>query len=361
MGNIVIEGRKMSFEDIKAAQWPDQKPYYEASLRFCHKWINGKTGYELKTSGSTGIPKTILVQREQMILSAQATRRFFNLDAAPTLLCCLNTQMIAGKMMLIRAMEWDGTVHLIEPASQPLTSFLPGQNFDLVAMVPLQLESSFESDHSQMLLHQIKNLIIGGAPISSTLRKKASLLNGNIYQTYGMTETVSHIALANLKCHGPLVYQTLPGVSIRQTADLRLEIAAPMANEDWIITNDIVEILSPSSFIWKGRADFTINSGGLKIQPEEVEALISDAVHLRFPSARFFIGCKADAKLGQKAILILEGKEENKSQSGNFLAYLQEMLPKFKAPKELHFVESFVETASGKTNRSETLKKLWGS
>src|SRR5690606_24649036 len=96
MGNIVIEGNSISFEDIKVAQWPDQKPYFETSARFCHEWINGKRTFELKTSGSTGIPKTILVKREQMILSAQATRDFFNLDAAPTLLCCLNTEMIAG-------------------------------------------------------------------------------------------------------------------------------------------------------------------------------------------------------------------------------------------------------------------------
>src|SRR5690606_26353196 len=111
--------------------------------QFCQEWMDGKRIFQLKTSGSTGIPKTIVVQREQMILSAQATREFFGLDAAPTLLCCLNTEMIAGKMMLIRAMEWDGTIHLIEPTSQPLISFLPGQNFDLVAMVPLQLENSF--------------------------------------------------------------------------------------------------------------------------------------------------------------------------------------------------------------------------
>src|SRR5690606_18740842 len=132
-----------------------------------------------------------------------------------------------------------------------------------------------------------------------------TLFRSSVYQTYGMTETVSHIALANLKSPGPMVYQTLPGVSIRQADDKRLEIAAPMANNDWIITNDIVEILSPISFIWKGRADFTINSGGLKIQPEEVESLISDSIQLLFPSRRFFIGSKEDDQLGEKLILIL--------------------------------------------------------
>ncbi|MEX2594519.1 MAG: AMP-binding protein [Anditalea sp.] len=360
MGDIIIEDQKYSFKDIQSGNWPEQKSYFEASLLFCREWLNGKDTFELKTSGSTGIPKAIQVRRAQMVSSAKATGDFFEVQPHQHLLCCLNTAMIAGKMMLVRAMEWNSILHLVDPTSHPLMGFPSNQTFDFAAMVPLQLEACLESEKTKKLLNQIKNLIIGGAPVSPPLRKKASLLTMDLFQTYGMTETVSHIALANLKDSGQLTYQTLPGVRIRQTSDQRLQINTAMANEAWILTNDIVEIKSETSFIWKGRADFTINSGGLKIQPEEVEARIVETVHQFFPSLRFFVGSRPDAKLGQKLILILEGKEETQYKAENLLSILKDMLPKYQKPKEIHFMAPFVETASGKVNRLETVKKLLG-
>lgn len=360
MGCIIIDDWKISFGEIQSGKWPVLKPYFEESLLFCQEWLNGKETFQLKTSGSTGTPKILQVQRSQMMSSAKATGDFFQVKPRQNLLCCLHTSMIAGKMMLVRSMEWNSSLYLREPSSNPLLDFPLNQTFDFVALVPLQLEFCLQTTESKKLLDQIKNLIIGGAPIAPSLREKTFLLAGNVYQTYGMTETVSHIALADLKVSGQLVYHTLPGVKIRQTSDSRLEIAAPMTNHSWLLTNDVVQMVSNSRFIWKGRADFTINSGGIKIHPEEIEGQTIELINKLFPGRRFAIGGKPDSQLGQKVVLIIEGIGINPSQAENLLPLLKEILPQYTDPKEIHFLDSFAETVSGKVNRGETLKKLFG-
>ncbi len=360
MGCIIIDDWKISFEEIQLGRWQGLNPYLHDSLLFCQEWLNGKEIFHLKTSGSTGVPKTIQVQRSQMMSSAKATGDFFQVEPRQNLLCCLHTSMIAGKMMLVRSMEWNSSLYLREPSSNPLLDFPLNQTFDFVALVPLQLEFCLQTTESKKLLDQIKNLIIGGAPIAPSLRKKTFLLAGNVFQTYGMTETVSHIALADLKVPGQLVYHTLPGVKIRQTSDSKLEIAAPMTNQSWLLTHDVVQMVSNSSFIWKGRADFTINSGGIKIHPEEIEAQTSEVINKLFPGRRFTIGSKPDSKLGQKVVLIIEGMDTNQSQAENLLFLIKEILPPYQDPREIYFLDSFAETVSGKVNRGETLKKLFG-
>lgn len=355
MGKIFIDKQEFTFEQITAGQWPAQKPYMENSLAFCNEWLNGKKSFELKTSGSTGTPKSIAVSRSQMTSSAKATGDFFKIQPLAVMLCCLNTEMIAGKMMLVRAMEWDSHLHLVEPSSNPLMGFPKERSFDFATMVPIQLETCLQDEHSLSVLQQIKNLLLGGAPLSEKLRQKAVALPGNLYQTYGMTETVSHIALADIKSCGPLTYKTLPGVHIRQNSNLQLEIQAPMSNNTWIVTNDTVEIM-PEGFMWKGRADFVLNTGGIKVQPEEVEVRISELMHQRFPNQRYFIAGLPDEKLGEKIVLVIEGTKEAYEDQERTLRLLKDSLPPFHHPKNLLFVPQFAETASNKINRKETLK-----
>lgn len=356
MGKIIINQLELSFQEIQEGQWPELKPYFEASLLFCQEWLSEGEDFKLQTSGSTGAPKIIRISRAQMVSSAKATGKFFNLAPQASLLCCLNTAMIAGKMMLVRAMEWDSILYLVEPSSNPLMSFAADQSFDFAAMVPLQLENSLEQEHSSQLLHRIKNLIIGGAPISPAIREKTTQLAGSVYQTYGMTETVSHIALANLKAPGPLLYKILPEVRIRQSSGLGLEIIAPMSNEQWITTNDVVDIVNGSGFIWKGRSDFTINTGGVKVQPEEAEAMLSELMEDLFPRRRFFITSLPDAKLGQKVILIVEGERGKSTEEA--LNQIRTHLPRYHAPKAIYFVAQFKTTPSNKINRQATFKSL---
>src|SRR5690606_30365523 len=134
MGKIIINGQEFSFHQIQEGQWQEQRPYFHAALSFCYEWLNGKQDFELQSSGSTGVPKTIMVSRAQMSSSAKATGDFFGIRPEASLLCCLNTAMIAGKMMLVRAMEWDSRLYLAEPSSNPLLSFPADQRFDFTTI-----------------------------------------------------------------------------------------------------------------------------------------------------------------------------------------------------------------------------------
>src|SRR5690554_5845254 len=164
MGKIIINKQEFPFQQIRENKWPEQASYYQASLAFCNEWLNGKQSFELQSSGSTGTPKTIQVSRAQMSSSAKATGDFFGIGPEADLLCCLNTAMIAGKMMLVRAMEWDSQLYLVEPASNPLIGFATRQHFDFATMVPLQLETCLEDAHAREMLGNIRHLLIGGAP-----------------------------------------------------------------------------------------------------------------------------------------------------------------------------------------------------
>ena len=359
MGQLIIGNSTIPFGDIRSGKWPEQPAYFHASLLFCHAWLNGEENFELETSGSTGKPKTILVHRDQMTTSAKATRDFFGIKTGQNLLCCLNTSMIGGKMMLVRALEWNSEVHLVEPSSNPFLDFHSSEAFDFTALVPLQLEAAIENEATHRILNRVENIIVGGAPISSTLREKAARLVSSVYQTYGMTETVSHIALANLKASGPLVYKALPGVRLYQSHANRLGIVAPMANVPSFLTNDLVEMKGEDGFIWKGRADFTINTGGIKVQPEVIEQQIAAAIQRYFPGSRFFVSGKPNEKLGAMVVLIMEGVKGENKRSEDLLSELKESLPTHHNPREIHFTPSFFETPSGKINRKETMGRLF--
>ncbi|MDO6440282.1 AMP-binding protein [Cyclobacterium sp. 1_MG-2023] len=329
-------------------------PYKEA-FAFCKQWLNGKDSFVLQTSGSTGLPKKVTVSRVQLEESAKATKAFFGFNKGCKMLCCLDTEKVAGKMMLVRALEWEGELKVIPADSKPLKGF-ENEHFDFVALVPLQVENSLTSRNGTLVLNQIKNLIIGGAPITSRLREQLSRLSGRVFQTYGMTETLSHIALANLKNNGNLMYRTLPNVQVKVDDSNRLMILAPMAGNSWLQTNDIVKLESENAFTWKGRADHVVNSGGIKLHPEEIAAEIGGLMHLYFPHSMFFLTGIKDEKLGQALTLVIEGKEN--AEAGKLLLQkAKSLLPKFHNPKQILFFPQFKLTSSGKIDQLRTLAK----
>lgn len=352
MGKIIIQDQEFSFEQIKTGDWSVQDPYFHQALSFCKDWLNGINEFELATSGSTGKPKIIRVGRNQMEISAKATFDFFSLKKKPKLFCCLNVKMIAGKMMLVRAMEWDAVIYLVPPQANPMEKM--DKDFDFAAMVPLQVDSCIEDPDSLEKLLKIKTLIIGGAPVSNELLKKITDLPMNAYQTFGMTETVSHIALAKIE-REELIYRVLPGVTIGVEVDNRLWVEAPMAKEKRLQTNDVVELLSPSQFKWIGRADFTINSGGIKMQPEILESKIAETVYSIFGKQNFFLFGKDDSKLGQKPVLVIEYIKDEKKAS-DLLYKLRLVLDRYQVPKEILFNPHFTKTESGKINRVLSFK-----
>lgn len=328
--------------------------FAKEALQFCKEWISGKSTFTQQTSGSTGVPKEIQVSRAQMIASAKGTQDFFQTDENTRLLCCLDPRYIAGKMMLVRAMVWDCPIELIEPRSNPLSEV--NEVPDFVAMVPMQVEACLHDRYSLEKLKKIKHLIIGGAPISSGLKDQL-LKNGiQAYQTYGMTETVSHIALAKITA-GELTYRLLPGIEYGLDGRNALWIKSASSNNELVQTNDLVELVAQHSFRWLGRADFVINSGGVKLHPEILEAKAEAAVHSLYPQSAFFFFGQKDEKLGEKLCLLIEAKGDSENTSKLLIA-LKKVMGKYEVPKNIFTVSEFSRTPSGKINRLKTIDRL---
>lgn len=335
----------------------NQEGFHEfarSAFSFCKDWLNGEQTFTQSTSGSTGAPKQIRITRKQMEASAVGTGSFFKTDPDSKLLCCLNPAYIAGKMMLVRAMVWDCEIHLVEPSSNPLKDV--NGEFDFVAMVPLQVQACLEDEKSLEKLRTIKNLIIGGASLSSKL--KANLVEKRIHawQTFGMTETVSHIALAEIRSD-ELLYHVLPGVEIGQDFKEALWIKSEMSGPEPIQTNDLIELRSATSFVWKGRADFMVNSGGIKLFPELIEQKAEGVIEEIFPGVSFFFYGEKDEKLGDKLVLFLETAESS-SRVKILKERLSDVLGKYELPKKIYFSPKFARTESGKINRLKTFNSI---
>ena len=310
-------------------------------------WFSEDSFVEVKTSGSTGTPKIIQLQKKQMVNSALATGNYFKLPEKTSALLCMSANFIAGKMMLVRALTLGWDIDVVEAESNPLKN--TSKMYDFSAMVPLQLHNSLKD------IHKIKKLIVGGGVVSNELLNKIQKIETEVFATYGMTETITHIAVKKLNhCHSELVeesiYVSFPNVKLSIDERGCLLIDAPKVSDEIIVTNDLVEIISVNSFHWLGRFDSIINSGGIKLIPEQIEQKLSKIIEQRF----FVTGIK-DAILGEKLVLLIEGLETNLS-----LNKLKELstLSKFEVPKEVFYVEKFIETPTQKINRRKTVNLL---
>ena len=324
------------------------------AFTFCKDWLAGKDRFVQPTSGSTGTPKLQEITRQQLVASATATGAFFGVNSEFKLLCCLNPAYIAGKMMLVRALVWDCEITLVEPNADPLAS--QEEPFDLVAMVPLQVETSLSSHSSFEKLKAIQTVLIGGAQLSDSLQMALSKGGIAAWQTFGMTETVSHIALAPIGT-GELIYEALPGVEIGVSENQCLWIQSAMSGSEKIQTNDTIELRSKNTFVWLGRADFVVNSGGIKHFPDLLERRIAPLLEKTYPGCAYFLFGEKDSRLGEQLVLYVEGTgEENKRlalESG-----LEQILGKYEVPKKIYFKAAFAYTPTRKINRHTTAASL---
>ena len=300
---------------------------------FLLDWFDSKSYIEMQTSGTTGTPKTIVVPKQAMVDSALATGDFFDIIPGNKALQCLPVKYVAGKMMLVRALILGLDLEFVAPNSHPMKN--NEINFDFVAMVPLQAQNSLSE------LKKVKKMIVGGAAVSKTLEQQLLKLPTEVFETYGMTETITHIAARRL---GEKAFTVLPNVTISYDERNCLVIHAPRISPEVIITNDIVELINENQFIFLGRMDNIINSGGIKLIPEQIEEKLAGKI-----SQRFFIASKPDAELGEKVILVIEGDIQNFDET------LYEELDKYEKPKEILFISKFKETASGKILRKESM------
>ena len=317
---------------------------FEKSIgSFILMWLNSQDTIAVETSGSTGDSKKIAIGKQHMVNSAKATGNYFNQGEKSSALLCLSANYIAGKMMLVRAMVLGWELHIVAPAKEVLTEY--DNDYDFVAMVPYQLY------HAVPELKKVKKLIIGGGPVSRELTEMVRDIPTEIYATYGMTETISHIAAR--KINGPArtdIYDALPNVTL--TTDDRgcLVISAPGIDKEAIITNDIVALISPTQFRWLGRYDNVINSGGYKIYPESIEEKL--AAYIALP---FIIASEKDPQLGERVILIIESNQQEPLPNyADALASLEG----HERPKKIYAVTKFPFTETEKIKRGDVLRLL---
>lgn len=350
---FVINGRAVRLGE--QANATPQTEFERNLFSFWQEWHAGQLVFELQTSGSTGTPKKIHVHRSQMEASAQMTLTALNLNKNETALVCLDSRYIAGRMMLVRS--WVGGLNMVavEPSANPFET-LTSEEIDFVALVPYQVKTILNSPEKKWF-NQIKHVIVGGAPLDEVTKQLLQPFQAQFYETFGMTETLSHIALK--KINGPRrsdYFRILPGVRISQDERACLCIKAPHLPTE-IITNDVVEMRSLEEFIWLGRVDNVINSGGIKIFPEsterKIELIFSD---LRLTN-RYFIAGLPDEKWGQKVALVIEG-ELPKAITDTLEAELKKRLSKFEIPRSIEFIARFAETATGKVNRGLSVQNL---
>lgn len=343
----------MQIDNFQNLPFPTSE-YQRKVIDFCEKWMSGVMEFSLKTSGSTGEPKPIILTRTQMIASAKLTGKTFELKKGNNALVCLNVEYIAGIMMLVRGMELGLRLTIVEPSGNPLEK-LKGKIFDFFAFVPLQLQNLLNDSESVRILNKAKAIIVGGAAVGKILENNILLLNVPVYSTYGMTETVSHIAIRHLNgAKKNDNFQVLEGIKIGVDERNCLNIIADASNNELVQTNDMVEIINENEFKLIGRYDNIINSGGVKIQLEKIEKLIESDIHKLNPKRYFAYGI-ADEKLGQKLVLFIEGEEVGIDVRNKFSENLESILSKYELPKEIFYVRKFTETPTGKIDKRATV------
>jgi len=306
------------------------------SLRFIVEWASEQETIEVQTSGSTGEPTVWRARKSAMEASAQLTARYFNCYSGTNALLALPTSFIAGKMMLARAMTLGWRVSSVMPSGNPLAGIK--STFDFAAFTPMQMAAA--TDEQLDMLAEFGTVIIGGAPVSKTLRERLSMHCSNLYETYGMAETLSHIAVRKISKE-TIPFQTLEGIKISVDSESRLQILAPHIQPQTLQTQDVVTLESPTSFLFLGRYDRMINSGGIKLFAEAIEKKLEGVLQVPY-----LVGSLPDELLGQRLVLYIES--DSNFDQAVLKEELRNVLERYEMPKEIISVPVFERTTSGK-------------
>lgn len=357
--DISINGRSYSLEDIRTGIFERHlsSDFERDLLLFIKAWLLGQPAFRISTSGTTGEPKFISVEREKMVLSAHLTRQAFGLQPGDVALLCLSPKTIAGIMMAVRCLSIGMPMICTEPAGNPLRSLPPGFAPRFAAMVPLQLETILNEGY-EALLREVRALLLGGAPVNTGLERRVEELPFPVYHTFGMTETLTHVAYRPL--NGPdrsEVFSALPGYRIRNDRRGCLEISGSITDDEWVTTNDMAEILDEAHFRWLGRWDHIINSGGIKVNPEELERRVLPCLRsLNLPPVYIAAGLPDD-RLGEKICLVFESNRSVRIPEHLWIE-MGKYLPRQQVPREVYVVNSFFRTENGKIRRREVIRGI---
>jgi O-succinylbenzoic acid--CoA ligase len=329
----------------------DYELQLKQALAFINKWNDHNENFVFYTSGTTGKPKEIMASRKQIEASASATIQFLQLKQnAEHVLICLQMHTVGAAIMLARALILNADITLCEASSNPLMT-IDSPTFSFASFVPFQVERILKNEATKAAFQKINHVILGGATLSYKLENELAAFENHIWHSYGMTETLSHIALRKVGKEN--TFRPMPFVELALSSSSCLMIKAPMCNNQWIETNDIATIHDDASFEIFGRSDFVINSGAYKIHPERVE----EAIQKLWPFVHsFFVGAVEDSLLIQAAVLTVECNDE-KEQEKIRLAFdkiksdLHGQIHKYEIPKRIVFVEKIFYTKNLKLDR----------
>lgn len=338
LGDLQLHSEEMVQSDIP--EW--EKDIYKFILNF----LDDSDYVEQKSSGTTGIQTVHMLPKATMIESAKRTVEIFKLGFGQKALLCLPIEYIAGKMMVVRAFVAGLNLFWEAPSSMPALGKYG--KLDFCAMVPLQVFNSFSNYE---FIKNINNLIIGGSELRPELIARFKEVKNNTYETYGMAETCTHVALRKISGENPdEYYRAIPGVEFEVDERSCLVIKADYI-DNIIHTNDVVELIDEKQFIWKGRFDNLINSGGIKVKPEELEAEIGQVLDLDFA----IVGIP-DKELGQKIVFVAES--ENALNEEELLLVMSEVLPKHHMPKKIYSVKELPRNQAFKVDRNKLIKLI---
>lgn len=340
MNSITIDGKIYSpynFNEIAN----------ESVRDFLIEWFSDSPTVNLHTSGSTGIPKLIVAEKSRMIASARMTLDYLGLKKGDTALLCLSVNYIAGKMMIVRAIVGGLNLLIGDLSSNPLQN--EERHIDFAAMVPLQVYNSYRAQNGRF--SKVGKVIIGGGAIDKKEELAYSVLPNEIYATYGMTETLSHIAMRRINGGFRSDYFTpMSGVEVNISDEGTLVIKALHLCAETLYTNDNVEMRADKTFRILGRKDNVVCSGGIKLQIEQIEAKLTDVIPYDFALSSI-----PDEKLGEKLVLVIENETPDSSITSNELS---KNLEKYEVPKIIRFVSCLPRTESGKIARARLKEEL---
>ena len=340
--NLVLQNEKLTIDEIRTGK--SFKNIYEDHesqvINIVKKWYSDEDNMEFVTSGSTGVSKVIRLSKNKMRYSAEVTMQHIDPDnQIKQAVLCISPSFIGGAMLVIRALMRGIDLFVQKPNAIPSIS----EKQALISMVPLQVMRSLESGES--FFGESHTILIGGAPLPEQYIHQLKTKNIKAFITYGMTETASHVALREI--HSSEVYHTLGDTQVDIDNRECLKIKGTLTDHEWMQTNDIVEITGNNTFKWIGRADFVINSGGYKVNPEAVESALQDEI-----KKPILIASEVDEILGQKVILLIESDKPFDIDHSIF-----NRLHTYSKPKKIVFAAPFIYTSTGKIDRIKTAKK----
>lgn len=306
---------------------------------FLAEWEADVPTIEVHTSGSTGKPKTIHLSKADMLTSAAATCRQFGIGSGSVLALPLSVDYIAGKMMVVRALVSGAKLYVEQPSSRPFASLPHGLSVDLASIVPAQVGATIDAVRDGAI--SFGALMVGGAPVSEAAERALGSIVPASYATYGMTETCSNVALRRF---GQPLYMANEGVSFSVDHRSCLVVSAPSMSFGELVTNDVVELCGPYAFRWVGRADNVVNSGGVKLFPEEIERKIN----MFLPAETFFVVGRASERWGSEIVAVVEKLH---APDPALRRAIEQSLGRYERPKEWIVVDALPRTSTGKLLR----------